>query len=34
MKKLLVMTEGYSCADMQAMIKEAAMNPVRELDPE
>ena len=28
------MTEGYSCADMQAMIKEAAMTPVRELPPD
>ena len=27
-------TNGYSCADMQAMIREAAMNPVRELSPE
>jgi SpoVK/Ycf46/Vps4 family AAA+-type ATPase len=26
------MTEGYSCADMQAMIKEAAMFPVREIN--
>ena len=31
MKKVLKLTEGYSCADMQAMIKEAAMFPVREL---
>ena len=32
-KILMKMTDGYSCADMQAMIKEAAMFPVRELDP-
>lgn len=28
------MTEGYSCADMQAMIREAAMQPVREIPPD
>lgn len=31
MINLIKMTEGYSCADMQAMIREAAMQPVREL---
>jgi len=28
------MTDGYSCADMQALIKDAAMEPVRELSPD
>ena len=32
--EVINMTEGYSCADMQAMIKEAAMQPVRELPPD
>jgi SpoVK/Ycf46/Vps4 family AAA+-type ATPase len=31
MKEILRITNGYSCADMQAMIREAAMQPVREL---
>jgi SpoVK/Ycf46/Vps4 family AAA+-type ATPase len=31
---ILSLTKGYSCADLQAMIKEAAMQPVRELPPE
>jgi SpoVK/Ycf46/Vps4 family AAA+-type ATPase len=30
-KEILRITNGYSCADMQAMIREAAMQPVREL---
>jgi SpoVK/Ycf46/Vps4 family AAA+-type ATPase len=34
MKEIMRITEGYSCADMQAVIKEAAMFPVRELAPE
>jgi SpoVK/Ycf46/Vps4 family AAA+-type ATPase len=34
MKEVLRITDGYSCADMQAMIKEAAMQPVRELSPD
>ena len=32
--EVIKMTNGYSCADMQAMIKEAAMQPVRELPPD
>ena len=32
--EVVKMTEGYSCADMQAMIREAAMQPVREIPPE
>ena len=28
------MSDGYSCADMVAMIREAAMQPVRELPPD
>jgi len=28
------MTQGYSCADMQSLIKEAAMEPLRELQQE
>ena len=32
--QILSMCEGYSCADMQALIKEAAMQPVRELPPD
>lgn len=28
------MTQGYSCADMNALIKEAAMTPVREIPTE
>ena len=34
MKEVIAMTNGYSCADMQAMIKEAAMQPIRELPPD
>ena len=32
--QLLKLTEGYSCSDLQAVVKEAAMNPVRELTTE
>lgn len=32
--QLLKMTEGYSCSDLQAVVKEAAMSPVRELTTE
>lgn len=32
--EVVKMTEGYSCADMQAMIREAAMQPVREIPAE
>jgi spastin len=32
--QLLKMTEGYSCSDLQAVVKEAAMVPVRELTTE
>lgn len=32
--QLLKMTEGYSCSDLQAVVKEAAMIPVRELTTE
>ena len=31
MKKILAMTEGYSCSDITAFIKEVAMAPVRKL---
>lgn len=31
---LLKMTEGYSCSDLKAVVKEAAMFPVRELTSE
>lgn len=31
---LLKMTEGYSCSDLKAVVKEAAMFPVRELSSE
>ena len=34
MQQIIKITDGYSCADMQAMIREAAMMPVRELSPE
>jgi SpoVK/Ycf46/Vps4 family AAA+-type ATPase len=34
LEQIVSITEGYSCADMQAMIQEAAMFPVRELKPE
>jgi len=34
MAQVMSLTEGYSCADMQAMIKEAAMYPMRELPPD
>jgi len=30
-REIIKMSEGYSCADMNAFIKEAAMLPVREL---
>lgn len=33
-KEIMVLTEGYSCADLNSLIKEAAMLPVRELTPE
>lgn len=33
-EEIVKMTDGYSCADMQAMIREAAMMPVRELTSE
>lgn len=32
--QLLKLTEGYSCSDLQAVVKEAAMTPVRELTTE
>ena len=32
--KLSKMTEGYSCADLNAVVKEAAMVPLRELTSE
>lgn len=32
--EVIKMTDGYSCADMQAMIREAAMQPVREIPPD
>ena len=32
--KLQKMTEGYSCADLNAVVKEAAMVPLRELTSE
>lgn len=31
---IMKMTEGYSCSDLQAVVKEAAMFPVRELSTE
>jgi SpoVK/Ycf46/Vps4 family AAA+-type ATPase len=31
---LMKLTEGYSCSDLQAVVKEAAMCPVRELTSE
>lgn len=34
MTEIVRMTDGYSCADMQALIKDAAMEPVRELPPD
>jgi spastin len=34
LQNIVAMTNGYSCADMQALIKEAAMQPVRELPPD
>jgi SpoVK/Ycf46/Vps4 family AAA+-type ATPase len=34
MGEVVALTEGYSCADMQALIKDAAMEPVRELPPD
>lgn len=34
MKKLIQMTEGYSGADIAALVQEAAMNPVREIPTE
>ena len=34
MKSLIAETEGYSCADLNQVVKEAAMIPVRELPTE
>lgn len=33
-QEILKLTEGYSCSDLQAVVKEAAMAPVRELSTE
>jgi len=33
-KEVVRISEGFSCADMQMMIKEAAMHPIRELPPD
>ena len=34
MSQLMKLTEGYSCADLQFIVKEAAMSPIRELPTE
>ena len=33
-KEMLAITEGYSCADLNAFVKEAAMAPIREMTTE
>ena len=34
MAALLEITEGYSCADLNQVVKEAAMIPLREIPPD
>lgn len=34
MNKIIEKTEGYSAADLSALVKEAAMGPLRQLKPD